>query len=84
MFEGEYLNKKKWNGKIYDYNGEIIEIKNGNGKVKEYDFSGKLKFEGEYLNGERFNGKEYNYNSKLIFEGGIFKWTKMEWKINRI
>ena len=50
MFEGEYLNGKRWNGKEYDKNGIIeFEIKNGNGKGKEYYNDCKLKFEGEYL-----------------------------------
>ena len=41
-FEGEYLNNKKWNGKGYDENGNIMyELFNGNGKVKEYDFTGR-------------------------------------------
>ena len=31
-FEGEYLFDKKWNGKGYDKNGNIIyELNNGNG-----------------------------------------------------
>ena len=55
IFEGEYLNDKKWNGKGYDENGNILyELINGNGKVKEYNvYTGKLQFEGEYLNGNR-------------------------------
>ena len=55
MFEGEYLYQKKWNGKLYDTNGNIIsELINGNGKVKEYDEEyGYISFEGEYLNGKR-------------------------------
>jgi len=52
MFEGEYLNGKRWNVNEYNKNGIIeFEIKNGNGKVKEYYEYDKLKFEGEYLNG---------------------------------
>ena len=70
-FEGEYLFYKKWNGKGFDENGNIIyELINGNGKGKEYDLDGKLEYEGEYLNGKRNGkGKEYNYNGELIFEG---------------
>jgi len=34
MFEGEYLDGKKWNGK--GYNGNIYNIENGKGYVKEY------------------------------------------------
>ena len=69
-FEGEYLYNKKWNGKGYDENGNIIyELKNGNGKVKEYLYN-KLIFEGEYLNGNKNGkGKEYDECGKLIFEG---------------
>ena len=70
-FEGEYLFYKKWNGKGFDENGNIIyELINGNGKVKEYDLDSRLEYEGEYLNGKRNGkGKEYNYNGELIFEG---------------
>ena len=72
-YEGEYLFDKKWNGKGYDENGNIIyELINGTGKVKEYSWiDGNLKFEGEYLNGKRNGkGREYNWsNNKLEFEG---------------
>ena len=71
-YEGEFLYNKKWNGKGYDENGNIIyELINGNGSVKEYYDEGKLKFEGQYLNGKKTGkGKEYNsYNYKLEFEG---------------
>ena len=69
-YEGEYYKDKKWNGKEYDENGNIIyKFINGKNRMKEYDCDGKLKFEGEYLNGKRNgNGKEY-VNEKLIFEG---------------
>ena len=37
QFEGEYLNGKRWNGKVYDNNKNLIcEIKYGKGDVKEY------------------------------------------------
>ena len=70
-FEGEYLLVKKYNGKGYDENGNMIyEIKNGIWKVKEYNFNEKLNFEGEYFNGKRNGkGKEYDVNDKLRFEG---------------
>ena len=46
-FEGEFLFNKKWNGKGYDENGNIIyELINGNCKVKEYDYDDYLIFEG--------------------------------------
>ena len=58
-YEGDYV-IKKYNGKGYDENGNIIyELKNGTGKGKEYDYSGNLRFEGEYLNGLK-NEKEKN------------------------
>ena len=46
-FEGEYLNRLKWNGII------SLEIKNGKGKGREYNKKGKLIFEGEYINGKK-------------------------------
>ena len=70
-FEGEFRYNKKWNGKGYDENDNIIyELINGNGKVKEYDNNGELIFEGEYLNGKRWNGKAKEFFlGELIFEG---------------
>ena len=69
-FKGEYLFDRKYNGKGYDENGNLVyEIKNGAGKVKEFDNNFKLLFEGEYYFGRR-NGKGKEYNcGKLIFEG---------------
>ena len=71
-FEGEYLNGKKYNGKWYDKDGNIIyELKKGNGKVKEYSEYNEetLIFEGEYLKQKRNGkGKEYDFG-RLIFEG---------------
>ena len=71
IFEGEYLNGKKFTGKGYDKNGNMIyEIKNGKGNIKTYYDNGKLKVEREHLNGEK-NGKfkEYYDNGILRFEG---------------
>ena len=71
LFEGEYLNGKKWNGKGYNENGYIAyELKNGNGFVKEFcDNDDDLLFEGEYKNGEK-NGKGILSNYYGIeFEG---------------
>ena len=70
-FEGEFRYNKKYNGKGYDENNNIIyELIKGNGKVKEYNDNGELIFEGEFLNGKRWNGKakEFNYFRELIFE----------------
>jgi antitoxin component YwqK of YwqJK toxin-antitoxin module len=70
-YEGEFLFNRKWNGKGYDENGNVIyELKNGNGKVKEYYDNGNIKFKGEYLNGKQNEeGKEYYESGELIFEG---------------
>ena len=59
-FEGEVFNNRKYNGKGYDENGNLIyELKNGTGKIKEFYF-GRLFFEGEYLNEKRTSkGKIY-------------------------
>ena len=78
FFEGEYLNDKKWNGKGFDKNGEIIfELKDGTGKCQEYNNNGKLIFEGEYLNGKGWDGIIYddkqNIICKLIDGKGIMK-----------
>ena len=69
-FDGEYFDGKRWNGKGYDREGNIIyELKNGKGYVIDYFYDGWLKYEGEYLYGERNGkGKEYQGN-KLIFDG---------------
>ena len=71
-FEGEFRCNKKWNGKGYDSDGNVIyELINGNGKVKEYNWIGRiLLFDGEYINGKR-NGKvKVYYNSGgLKYEG---------------
>ena len=65
LFEGEYLNDLKWNGKGYDDNGNIIyELNNGNGKVKEY-IRNKLIFDGEYLDGKK-NGTEKDMMKMVI------------------
>ena len=85
-FEGEFRYNKKWNGKGYDENGNIIyELINGNGKVKEYnDWNGVLNFEGEYLNGKRNGkGKEYNYKNPFLYEGEYLN-NKKTWKRKRI
>ena len=71
-FEGEYFRRKKWNGKGYNMNKELVyELNNGKGYVKEYnDFNNCIIYEGEYLNGEKNGkGKEYDDDGNLIFEG---------------
>ena len=52
IFEGQYLNGKRWNGNGFDKNNNILyELKNGKGLVKEY-INELIFFDGEYLNGE--------------------------------
>ena len=82
VYEGEYLNGKKWNGIIYNkINNSSFIIKNGNGKGKEYNFHHELKYEGEFINGERNGkGKEYYYNGKLKFEGEYLNGKKWNGK----
>ena len=71
MFEGYYLNGKKWNGTGYDKDEYIIYvIMNGNGNVSEYNIYGRLEFKGEYKNGTRNGeGREYGKYGRLLFEG---------------
>ena len=83
IFDGEYLNGKKWNGKgkEYKYNGQIkFEYKYFNGKRindKIYDFFDNIYnfkdvngFVKEYYDGNILvNQKEYkDFKSKLKFE----------------
>ena len=72
VFEGEYLNGKKWNGKqdIKTDNNKKYEIKNGKGFLLEFDCYDLIIFESEYLNGmKNGKGKIYGKNLNLVFEG---------------
>ena len=73
-FDGDYLNGKRWNGKIYNEKFDsIYELKNGRGFIKEYYDNNELNFEGYYINGVKHGkGKEYYDNGKLQFEGEYF------------
>ena len=60
IFDGEYINGKRWKGKGKEYflNGKLKfegEYLNGekNGKGKEYNKYGELIFDGNYLNGKK-------------------------------
>ena len=81
QFEGEYLYGKKWNGKIYNKNNQIIiELKQGKGLLKEYN-DGKLKFEGEFSYGNRNGkGKEYDNANQIIFDGEYLNGKKWNGK----
>ena len=82
MFDGEYLNGKKWNGKGYDNKKNYVyTIINGKGYIKEYNYDGILIFEGEYLNGKRHGkGKEFNEYNELLFEGEYLNGKKWNGK----
>ena len=65
IFDGEYYNGRRWNGKIYNYEGNIIsELKNGKGFIKTYR-DGILDFEEGIFNGE-INGMEYTKNMIIM------------------
>jgi antitoxin component YwqK of YwqJK toxin-antitoxin module len=76
IFDGEFLNGIKWNGKIKEYDKYGYTIFEGkylsgkkNGIGKEYNQNGLI-FEGEYKDGKRNGkGKEYNYFGDVIYEG---------------
>ena len=72
LFEGEYLDDKRYIGIESDENDNIKYKLNNNiyGKGKEYDDdSGRLIFESEYINGKKNGkGKEYDYSGRLGFE----------------
>ena len=74
----ENINRKKWIGKGYHENDNIIyELINDNGKVKEYNYD-ELIFEGELLKGKRNGkGKEYMYGEP-IFEGEYLNGKKWD------
>ena len=81
-YEGDFLFNRKWKGKGFDKNGNVIYIlNNGNCNVKEYSF-GNLIFESEYINGMRNGkGKEYEHNN-LEFEGEYLNNKKWNGKFN--
>ena len=74
IFEGEYRDDCKINGKEFYLNGKI-KYEGGylfgrrSGKGKEYYINGQLEFDGEYAYGKKLYGKTYNSNGQLEFEG---------------
>ena len=72
IFEGEYLNGKRWNGFAYDYlNVNHYELKNGKGYIVDINNEGF--YEGEFVNGEKNGkGKEYYiylYSKEILYQG---------------
>ena len=79
VFEGEYLDGKRWKGKGTEYNndgklvfeGEYLDGKKWNGKGREYNDDGNLIFDGIFSYGIKSGKlKKYKYN-KLQFEGEL-------------
>ena len=80
IFEGEYLNGKKWNGNFINDNNHneniLSKLENGKGMIKLYD-DNRLLFEEEYLNGERNGkGKEYFHYGFFDREFGHFIYNR--------
>ena len=78
LFEGNFRNNCRWNGK-----GKEIDIIEGNGKGFEFDKYGKLQFEGEYKDGKKWKGKEYyeDEENKIHFEGEYKDGKKWKGKV---
>ena len=57
VFEGEYLNGKGLNNKIYNNNNIRFNLNNGHNQVKLFDNIGKLLFDGIYLYKEKLTRK---------------------------
>ena len=79
-YEGEYLFKDKLNGKLYDYDGNVIfEYNNGKGNgTLEIDDKKIALFRSEVLEEEKISneiakGKEYDIDGRLLFEGKFLK-----------
>ena len=78
FFDGEYLNGRKWNGKIIDIQGNVAcELKNGKGVYKSYDGDNILKNEGKYENGV-LKGKLtiYEDDGTIALEGEILDFKR--------
>ena len=83
-FEGEYLNRRFWNGiiKLFNSKGNISfegEYLNRKRRGKEYDNNINYILEGEYSD-EKINGKRIEYDCKgnKIFEGNFQMGKEME------
>jgi len=67
FFEGEYLFANRWNGKIYDYNGNVqFELNKGNGIIKVDKINEKITiFIGENLD-KKFGMKMWKEKNMII------------------
>ena len=77
LFEGEYFNSNKWNGKgvkIYDKYNDLYfdgEIKNGRiweGKAIENSNCRKPVFQYEFRNGIKISSQKRNVKDKILYE----------------
>ena len=69
-FDGEFYHGKRWNGKLYDENGNLVtEFNNGKGFMRDV-YLEVLMGEAEFFNGE-LNGpfKEFNHDGVVETEG---------------
>ena len=77
IFEGEYFEGLKWNGKMKIKFICECEMKEGKASVKEEEYNKKLIYEGKYLNGKKHGkGKEYLADSHIYYEGEYFNGKK--------
>ena len=86
IFEGEYLNDRKWKGEGEEYDnfghlifkGKYSDDKQTTGNKYRYDImSKKLRYEGIYKNGkanfERYYNKKGDLFAEIIYENGKIK-----------
>ena len=82
IFEGEYLNGERKEGKEYNYEEKLIYeggYLNGkrNGKVKIYNNNKELEYEGDYVNGKKHGkGIEIDRFNRVIYSGEFIKGNK--------
>ena len=70
LFEGEYLNGKRWNGNIYNILGiKEFEITEGSGYINDYNINGIRIYSGYFAKGIKQGfGSEY-FEGKIEYEG---------------
>ena len=81
-FEGEYLDGKKINGAIFDFNGKLFG-KIEKGIYKLYYNDGKLKYEGEIYKGRKWKGKEYGNDENEVYEIKCGNGYRKEYDVER-
>ena len=90
VFDGEYYNGFKWNGRIYDKEGNVkFEIKKGKAFIKKYDENNILRAEGIIINGEpnglfKLYDSEGNLEDECEFLNGKYNGKKKEYKNSKL